>query len=516
MPLANKDKGGIDVGAFVDVFACDQNVHATGQATGEVGDNGKVEFAFTTQHRAPDKADYRRHLNGSVALAVCPFVDGKSKVLWACIDVDHYGEPGLAMRLEAQVRKLVWPCLVSESKSSGAYLWFFFQKPTPMAQVQPVLFAFAAALRLPGKYELFPATDKKVGGGRTVTLPCSGNTRRGIWQGEYIDPATFCRMATDMRTTVDALRALETDAGPYADWQPCIERLMEQGVPQGQRDDTMLQFAINAKRVNADPDAVAELVRDANEESFDPPLPEKQVREKLMAVMRNDYPPACNGDVLKPFCNRAECLRRRYGIAAGRVRGPMESLRKINYRPNPMWFALMADGRELEISDPGALLKQADFARLCITQLDLFHDQMKSGDWNDHIRQLLDTIVVVEPEGDSDAFGQLMTFFMEYVRSRKTDIFEGLLTGQVHTFAVDGGTHMQFRLHHFLAYLKRQGFRDLRSERVHHFLHSLGARAETLEIKGTKIDTLAMPYPEHDKEAPERDVPDYENQDGAY
>lgn len=291
MPVANKKKGSISVDAMMQAFLCDQGVHATGQETGEVGDNGKVEFAFTTQHRAPDKDDFRRYLNGSVALAVCPFVDGKSKVQFACIDIDYYGESGFAQRIEAQTRQFGWPCVVSASKSGGAYIWFFFKRPTPMAQVQPLLFAFAAALRLPGKYELFPATAKKVGAGSTVTLPCSAATRRGIWQGEYIDQVTLCQRAMELRTTVDALRALETDAGPYAEWQPCIETLMEQGVPQGQRDETMLQFAINSKRVNADPEAMAEMLADANEEAFDPPLDQKQVREKLKSVLRNEYPP---------------------------------------------------------------------------------------------------------------------------------------------------------------------------------------------------------------------------------
>lgn len=510
MPLANKKKGGIDVAALMQAFPCDQSVHAAGQATGEVGDNGKVEFAFATQHRAPDKADFRRHLTGQTALAVCPFVDGKSKVRWVCIDIDQYGEPGFAKRIEAQTREFGWPCLVSESKSGGAYVWFFFRKPTPMAQVQPVLFACAAALRLQN-YDLFPKTERKQGASNTVTLPFCGTTRRGLWRGEYVDQITWCAKVDEVQTTVEAQRALETDEGPYAEWQPCIGALMEQGVPQGQRDEAMLQFAINAKRANPDPDAMAELARAANDEAFDPPLPEKQVRDKLMAAMRNDYHPACNGDLLKPHCNRAECLRRRFGIGAGGAQGPIQALRKINYRPNPIWIA-QVDGRELEVNDANALLKQTDFARLCFSQLDHFHHKIKAADWDNHIAQLLATIEIEEPDTDADSVGQLSAFFWEYVRSRKTEVRDGLLTGQVYHFHVGNGTQIHFGFNHFFQYLKKQGFRDLRGERVHHILHRLGARDLTITIKGTAVKVLEMPYPEHDDEE-ELDVPDFEQKD---
>lgn len=442
---------------------------------------------------------------------MCPFVDGTSKVRWACIDIDQYGEPGLATRIEAQTREFGWPCLVSESKSGGAYVWFFFRKPTPMAKVQPLLFGFAAGLRVQ-KYELFPKTERKQGAGNTVTLPFCGKTRRGLWRGEYVDQTTWCAKAAEVATDVDALRALETDAGPYAEWQPCIAALMEQGVPEGQRDEAMLQFAINAKRTNPDPDAMAEVSRAANDEAFDPPLPEKQVRDKLMVAMRNDYRPACNGDLLKPLCNRAECLRRRFGIGADGGQGPMLSVRKINYQPNPIWFALMADGRELEINDPNALLKQTDFARLCLVQLNYFHHKIKGADWDNHIAHLMQTIEVIEPDAEADAFGQLSAFFWEYVRSRKTDVRDGLLTGQVFHFDVGDGTRIQFGFNHFYQYLKKQMFRDLRAERIHHFLHGLGARDLTITIKGTAVKVLEMPYPEHDEEG-ELDVPDFEQKE---
>lgn len=220
-------------------------------------------------------------------------------------------------------------------------------------------------------------------------------------------------------------------------------------------------------------------------------------------------PRACNGDVLKPFCNRAECLRRKFGIGAGRVQGPIIGVRKINYRPNPIWFAQFPDGRELEINDANALLKQSDFAKLCLVQLNHFHHKIKAADWDNHISHLMDIIVIEEPEGDADAFGQLMTYFLEYVRSRKTDEQRGIATGQVFVFNGGDCSPMQFRLHHFLQYLKKQGYRDLRSERVHHFLNSLGARSQSFDHKGQKIATLVMPYPEHDDEE-ELDVPDYE------
>ncbi|WP_371157107.1 primase C-terminal domain-containing protein [Jannaschia sp. 2305UL9-9] len=506
MPLANK-KGSISPDALMRAFPCDQSVLALGQPTGEVRNNGKVEFAFSTEKRAPDKADFRRHLLGQPALAVCPFVDGKSKVRWACIDIDQYGEPGLAARIETQTREFGWPCLVSESKSGGAYVWFFFRKPTPMAQVQPVLFAFVAALRVQ-KYDLFPATAKKEGAGRTVTLPFCGTTRRGLWRGEYVDQVAWCAKAAEVATEVDSLRALETDAGPYAEWQPCIERKMAEGVLDGERNEWMHQYAINTRRVTDEPERFADVLRDANEEHFDPPLPDAEVRTIQKNVLRKDYEPACNG-VLKPICNCMECLRRKFGIGDA---PPVANLRKIPDELKPLW-TVEVNGKTVLLPDTEHLLNQGKFIRRCVEDLSVLLDEMPKKDWTALVKDLLRNVEEVSSATDSGPVGRLREYLYEYVRVRKTEVTDAVLDGAVVLHRVDGEPWIQLGQLHFMKRLQVWNFRELSQSTVLFLLRKWSAEPRRDTVKGTDIDTLWPPYPEEDSEE-EFDVPNFEQEEG--
>lgn len=467
MPIANRTK--FDSDGFAGPFGWNDSCQGRVEEIGTRDGRGKREAKAVFRRTAPGRGDVRRHLMGVGPAISVLLVDKGGKVKCSCIDIDAY-EDGLPERIEAEVRQRCWPALVSRSKSGGAHVWFFFGRRVSMKKLRPHLVAAAAALGH-ANAEIYPKQDRPTdeGTGNLITLPYHGDTRRGIFAGQPVPPMRWAELAGDHATTLAAVADLDFGTRALADWQPCIEAKMADGAPEGERNDWLLQYAINAKRAaHGDPERLAAFLSEGNAGYFDPPLPEKEVRAILRGVAAKDYRPDCGG-ILKPFCNRSECLKRRFGLRPEGSGGPIDRLVKYDYRPRPIWHAFVGD-RKLEIDEAGALLKQADFARLCLVQLNTLPEKMKAADWDDHIRDVLGTIELVQPGGPGDAYGQLRTYLGEFLRLRGTDVPDAVEEGLVFE---DAGVS-RLRLQSFLEFLRRQGFRELRPERVQQLIEELG------------------------------------------
>ncbi|MER9421447.1 AAA family ATPase [Mesorhizobium sp. M0317] len=100
---------------------------------------------------------WRRHLEGSRPLGICPLMEG-DRVAWGAIDVDAY-DADLAAIFDA-VEKEKLPLCVCRSKSGGAHLFLFLEEPVSASEMRSALKGMAARLGMPSATEIFPKQSK--------------------------------------------------------------------------------------------------------------------------------------------------------------------------------------------------------------------------------------------------------------------------------------------------------------------------------------------------------------------
>lgn len=224
---------------------------------------------------------------------------------------------------EASIAQRGLPMLLLESSGNkGTHVWLFFDQPVNAGKVRrwverdfmPLWDEKAKPNRWP--LEVFPKQDEVPEGffGNLVKLPLgrhavSGNFSEflphegwatGIEDVVPLPVELVPEVASAVRgTSPSPVRASgDGPAGPF----PCVNLIQRDGVGQGHRDRAMFHLALYWFGHGLDQDQAEEVCVRANEQ-FDPPLPEREVRDKVASAYRGRYASArCGTDWLAEIC----------------------------------------------------------------------------------------------------------------------------------------------------------------------------------------------------------------------
>jgi hypothetical protein len=296
----------------------------------------KMKGKATTLTELVTVEDYRRHLEGECGLGIVPIRDDGTCVFGA-IDIDQYA--GLDhLAIVAAIRKLNLPAVVCRSKSGGAHVYTFLQEPGIKAAVFiEYLKKTRSQIGIDYKKakEIFPKQSKQSGGiGNWINLPYFGNSRCAIKDDgsdmtleEFIDTVQRVDAAT-----ISQLNASE-DGLVLSELPPCLERLAQDGIPAGMRNEALFNFTVFAcKKYHMDRRKTVALLDVINMRVCQPPVPSNELRQTLDSVLKHEYNYRCEVSPLVDVCDKTLCAQRPFGPSCSMHSGDLPEIEWFEIR----------------------------------------------------------------------------------------------------------------------------------------------------------------------------------------
>lgn len=452
--------------------------------TGKEGD--KTQGRATTELKPYTASLWVEHLSGGNGLGVVPITDNGT-CSWGAIDIDVY--PLDIEALEEKVRSLGFPMIVLRTKSGGAHLTMFFDKPISCKKARGRLYEFALALGY-GGVEIFPkqvslASKNDVGNWLNMPYYNHRNTNRyAILRGKKLSIVQFIELARKVRITEEQLMDIEVKmSGEFDDGPPCLQMLIRDGkIPEGTRNNTL--FAISVYLRKKYEDDWQDRVEQANNDFVDPPLKSREVQTIVKSAGRKEYFYPCGKSPIQEKCNKDLCRKRPYGIGEVEEEFTLNlgSLCKVDTDP-PIWI-IDVEGVRLQL-DTDELLDQSKFRRACMSNINRLPPLMKRIPWERLIREKLETVAVIDAPKETRVDSRVNQYVQQYLRNTPTgDSRDELLLGR--PWLDETKKRVYFRGNDLIRFLENNGIR-LEARKIWNSLRNSGTGHGQISIGKTVI-----------------------------
>lgn len=412
------------------------------ESDNKVEGNAKtIDGPVTTEH-------WEAHLAGEYGIGVVPITDDGT-CTFAAIDFDVYDE-FTTKRFVQDAKKSGFPVVWCKSKSGGAHLYMFFAEPMSAAKVRAKLGDLARALGYP-KIEIFPKQEHLEPGqtGNWINLPYfnAKYTARFAFDDDgqpIADLEAFLDYAESklvLPEDFDALKIVSQDI-PFSDAPPCIQQMAQAGVGDGERNKSLFQFSIYAKKKH--PDDWEQKVLEWNSEYFSPGLPYKEIQATIFKSLEGEkeYGYLCKEPVCAEVCNKPLCQTREFGIMGALVQvwddWNIEGVRKLvtvnavgEQMDEPPRYILSINGRDVNFSRP-ELTANTKFREKVFERLDSMPPRMNNNMWDQMIQHWLGNHEVVEIPYELTETANLGTFLKDFIEvapeaQTRADIRNGMV-----------------------------------------------------------------------------------------
>lgn len=310
----------------------------------------------STEKGTPTDSVWESHLKGDVGIGIIPIQDD-GQCCWGAIDIDVKDISHL--ELVQRVQKLGLPLYVCASKGKGYHCYFFYIHPGKQAPLlRGRLRMWATALGYPSA-EVFPKQDFLTGEqiGNYINLP---------YFGGYTETTRYCMTPEGKELSLkefldyvqpwnpDVPLPLPSVSGNFDDGPPCLQTLIEKGIPPGQRNQAMYNIGIFLRK--AYPEAWREQMRNINNKILEKSLSDKELNTIMKSLTKREYFYKCDEDPIASVCQRDICLTKKFGIghekqeeaAAGFTHPDYQALEKLDTKP-PRYY-LTVNGLRLDLS----------------------------------------------------------------------------------------------------------------------------------------------------------------------
>jgi hypothetical protein len=452
---------------------------------------------------------YERHLSGEIGLGLVP-VTLAGTCHFAAIDIDIDTIDHARLYKEVARRRL--PLNVCRSKSGGAHLYAFFNPPISAVVVQQTLKRWAAVLGHP-RAEIFPK-QSKIGGdnvGNWINLPYFGgdNTTRycvdasGAMQlGAFLDRVVYF----DPNASVDEapVRGLDPRL------PPCLAALSEKPLPEGAgRNQVLFNIAVFYRK--SSPSDWQSRVEKHNQESFKPPLPEREVQSIVRSASRVKYQYTCEQAPIRDYCNKSLCQTLPYGVShmPWKESDAFDELLVTNLRKvttNPPRYILEVNGKDVELAAED-FIDFRKFRQKVYLNLDLMITPMKQPQWELLVRTLTAAKQNIEAPDDASLEGQVMQRFEEFLSLReratsKEDLLRGL--------PFQEGDLILFRVSDFRRHLQIYKMDKLEGAQLYLLLRQHNAKHGYRRIAGKAAMIWSVPVSVANDQSEDFALPEFE------
>jgi hypothetical protein len=403
---------------------------------------------------------WQQHLDGERPLGIILIrEDGMCRCVVG--DVDVYRDD-LSWILE-KIEKLKLPLVPCYSKSGGLHLLLILKDWTPVKDARPCAEQLMRQLGLPATTEIFPKQThievERGDVGNWILMPYFGSTYDGKlkrqvgvkWSGAGMTIYDFIAAAKERMTTLDELKLLgkkqerkKKTASAGGDMPKCLKEVLEAGVPDGQRNETLFNLGVYAR--NTHPESWKEVVTEWNVKHFNPSLSFDEVSAVIKSLDRKEYgyKMGCGG-----MCAES-CGECHLGEKAGDYPVVLKLIKEMS--DPPTWTVVLPEGQidNLTASDVTTfkLFNQAAFKKLDVRFTTTRGIQAR---WDKTLNAALCEKVAPTPEMTDEAV--FLEELEEFLTNRQRgDREEDILTGRPWE-DMEEGQHW-FRLKDLVKYLE--------------------------------------------------------------
>jgi len=495
----------------------------------EQSDSGKMVGNARTLDAAISGDDYKAHLNGEYGIGVIPLTND-NRVHFAAIDIDDYQNRTPEFYAKATSRM---HALVTRSKSGGTHVWIFSKEGLPAALAVKLLKQWAANLGVANS-EIFPKQVKRSSSkdaGNWINLPyfhgrkavltrLTGKSDDSVevYDGELDDFLTAAEALAEVMTEKHVQSLIEnaksqrdTDKSTaLPDWHDgpyCLQRLFagfpkakdeqlhEPALTEGGRNTAFFNAAVYlSRKYEGDETRVTNVLNEVNvKNNLGFPLAELQICVK--SAMKKDWGFQCKQPPLSPMCNRAACLKRRYGIGSRGEDTNVDISDLVKVKTEPPLYIMNADGERVEI-DGDELLNQRLFTRRVMDATSKVIPVMQDQKYRDFVQLLLDRGVEIDGPPDTDPetiiTGELINFIDQSRVPRKDKIEYAV--GAV--YVDENDEHAWFHRSDFTKYLQKQRVTFDSRKVSDMLLNVIGCVAKSTTINGRSVRVWVAPLGE--------------------
>ena len=358
-----------------------------------------------TSHYPHTDEMWEAHLNGKKftvntkygdvladSLGICP-INKDSKCKWGAIDLDNY-RPDIP-ELFKKLKSINVPTVPVRSKSGGVHIFIFLKDYAPAMVVREKLHSIKHIFGVEKPDRIFPVQKylnlDKGSAGSWINLPYYDykNTERYMIKedGSKATIEEFFKKQEESIISFEQLKKLQCvfEDEYFKEGPPCLQTLASFGIEKGNRDEVLLDMTRYIKMRY--PEGWENKVGEYNAKFFKPELNYKEVEKTIKSRENKDYPYRCDSDHLGKFCNKGECVLKKYGVKS--IKGIRNTaLGPLSYiRSTPRQWFLGFDGEEVKLTSKE--LTNQQLAREAATeQSGKTPPRMKQVDWDAAIAEL--------------------------------------------------------------------------------------------------------------------------------
>jgi hypothetical protein len=468
------------------------------------------ESGYETQPGPASEQDYQDHLTGTRGLGLVP-VRPDGTCIFGALDIDVDTIDHQALYAKVSSRNL--PLNVCRSKSGGAHLYVFFDRPYKATLVQQLLKRWAGSLGYP-KCEIFPKQvkidTKNLGnwinlpyfGGDSTTRYCVG-AEGALSLQDFLEKVRFY----DPNDKVVEIESIDDDV--VSKMPPCLNILTNKGLPEGVRNQGMFNFAVFYRK--SSPNGWEEKIKEHNEKYCKPPLEAKELASLIKSVGKTKYQYTCKQEPICSRCDKTTCKTLEFGIGhmPWQETGSfddfqMSRIRKINTRPPR--YKVEVNGTDVELGTDEIRNFSTGFKKKIFEELNLVLAPMKQDHWDQILRTELEHLEIIEAPPDASIHGMVLIKVLEFVglceRSKKVeDILKGLPFN-------DEGTVI-FRSVDLQKFLQSARF-TVETQILYQLMIAEGGAYKKMTIKGRDVMVWSLPWVAGHTQTEGFDTPEFE------
>lgn len=472
------------------------------------------------------------HLEGRIGVGGGPIRDDHT-CMWAGLDLDNHGMdedlPIAKIWDDIQANRL--PLITCRTKSGGVHCYVFFSEAQPAAKIRNVMAGWARRIGYP-KCEIFPKQSslrEDTKGGRQLPNPmnfpyfggddtnryCVDNTKR-------LSTQDFVLLAEKKRMTSASIKLAMIEGHEEA--PPCLQRMMVEGVPGGQRNEALYNFVTYLKK--AFPDSVTEEAKQINFSVFDKPIGSSEFTRTVNSASRPECRYRCHEEPMRSYCDRETCQTRKYGIGKDEydALSAAADLPKftdlIKYVSEPVLWEMKIDGRTVAAIPTSKLLDWRIMREIIAEKLTKVVPLVKPQEWERILQPLMAEARIVETPDDASIAGVIRERLREFAsktdltnKGQNIDDRRAMLRGLPCVQEYQGERVVMFRQMDLIAFLKRSKSEELKGIHLWMAVKELGLDHAKLRVGGNaNINVWYLPVREvlNDRGSPE--APDYKSE----
>jgi hypothetical protein len=315
-------------------------------------------------YKGPLNADlYSEHLAGRFSLGVVPILPDDT-TFWFALDIDRYDEGTMHAELCAKIEKLKLPFIVCRTKSDGAHVYCFFEEAISATRARILARDALNKLGLPDKTEIFPKQDsiqQKGSSGSWINLPYFGSARAAtngksdLTLEEFITLANSklvkASIAPKSPSPSKSTASSPKEFGEHSEAPPCIQKMMEDGIEEGGRDNALMHVGVYMKR--AFNDDWQNRLQEFNSTYVTPAVGFTDLARITKSHERKEYQYLCKQQPMCAVCDKPVCLKRKFGVGQGEGAWTQiivdRAVKVVSEGADP-YYKMYIEGKEVRLS----------------------------------------------------------------------------------------------------------------------------------------------------------------------